>query len=159
MGTDSLADGARGCRRMHEPGKMSARFRLADAAGMASAKPVRSSGVFIRMSRHLSSCIHTTLCMLRNLQRCLLQKSGTPFAQNTWTLGNAGATAILHKLLFSHMSGEITVCWKAGCLAITWLMQGCPKSHIVDTCTVLTGYCRIMMTCNGTACCATGASN
>ena len=64
MDADSLADGARGCRRMHEPGKMSARFRLADAAGMASAKPFRSSGVFIRMSRHLSSCIHARLLML-----------------------------------------------------------------------------------------------
>lgn len=61
---DSLAEGARGCRRMHEPGKMSARFRLEDAAGMASAKPVRSSGVFIRMSRHLSSCIQARLLML-----------------------------------------------------------------------------------------------
>lgn len=70
MDADSLADGARGCRRMHEPGKMSARFRLADAAGMASAKPVSSSGVFIRMSRHLSSCTHARLLMLSNLQIC-----------------------------------------------------------------------------------------
>jgi hypothetical protein len=61
---DSLAEGARGCKRMHEPGKMSARFRLEDAFGMASAKPVRSSGVFIRMSRHLSSCTHARLLVL-----------------------------------------------------------------------------------------------
>ncbi len=60
---DSLSEGARGCRRMHEPGKMSARFLLEDAFGMASAKPVRSSGVFIRMRRHLSSCIHAKGCL------------------------------------------------------------------------------------------------
>ncbi len=55
--------GKGGCRRMHEPGKMSARFLLEDAFGMASAKPVRSSGVFIRMRRHLSSCIHAKGCL------------------------------------------------------------------------------------------------
>ena len=49
---------------MQEPGKMSARFRLAEAAGMASDKLDVSAGVFIRMSRHLSSCIHLTAELL-----------------------------------------------------------------------------------------------
>jgi hypothetical protein len=69
----------------------------------------------------------------------LLQKSETCFARNIWTLGDARATAILHKVLSSHMSGQMTLSWKAGCLAIMLLMQGCPRNHIGNTCTVLTG--------------------
>ena len=61
---DLLGEGARGCKRMQEPGKMSARFRLAEAAGMASDKLGVSAGVFIRMSRHLSSCMQTELLLL-----------------------------------------------------------------------------------------------
>ena len=61
---DLLGEGARGCKRMQEPGKMSARFRLAEAAGMASDKLDVSAGVFIRMSRHLSSCMQTELLLL-----------------------------------------------------------------------------------------------
>ncbi len=146
MVADSLAEGARGCKRMHEPGKMSARFRLADAAGMASAKPVRSSGVFIRMSRHLSSCSHARLLVLSTPTD--LQKESAPSevrdscCRKSLDFGQCKSNSHHAKVTIEPpvRSGRVTLCCEAGCLAIMWLMQGCLRNHIGNTCTVLTGH-------------------
>lgn len=54
---------------MHEPGMMSALLHLAEEAGRLPVKPVMSSGVFIMISRHLSSCICNSLILFEQSVR------------------------------------------------------------------------------------------
>ena len=54
--TSLLDEGARGCKRIQDPGRMSARLHLAEEAGRLPDSPDMASGVCTMIKRHLSSC-------------------------------------------------------------------------------------------------------
>ncbi len=64
-----LDDGARGCKRIQDPGRMSARLHLAEEAGRAADSPDMSSGVCIMIKRHLSSCRFHVDSLLQRAQK------------------------------------------------------------------------------------------